>query len=371
MDIDLYKEHYLDPEKSSAVVEWTQNGGKAIGYFCIKVSVEIIHTAGFFPIRLFGNRQSIKNLTQYFSTYSCYFVKSIFEAALQGKFERLEGQVFSFDCDCMRFLSEIWPKVVRPSYFYFLNNPHSASTAGSETFFTKELQDFWQSLLDYNGRKGKRKDLLEAIHLYNQLRECYRRIEFLRSDAKITGTDAAKLALYGQLVPPVETLKNLTRIILEGNFSTPVKRPRVMVIGSEHPDPEFFHLLESMQAHIIADDCCTFGRTAQPGIQIIDRDPFLSLSHFYLKEQTQCPCMSTKGRFEKRLDDILTKVKKNEIDGVVFAIQRYCDPHQLDYPDLKSALENQGIPNILIELEQAVDTEPIKNRLNAFIEILQ
>jgi hypothetical protein len=25
MDIDLYKEHYLDPEKSSAVVEWTQN----------------------------------------------------------------------------------------------------------------------------------------------------------------------------------------------------------------------------------------------------------------------------------------------------------------------------------------------------------
>ncbi|MFC1857548.1 2-hydroxyacyl-CoA dehydratase subunit D [Thermodesulfobacteriota bacterium] len=368
---DAIREHSTDPDRNAALAEWKENGGKAVGYFCAKVPAEIIYAAGILPIRLLGNRESVRDMAQYFTVYGCYYAKSLFEAALQGKYDLLDGQVFSYDCDCMRFLATMWQKVLNPNYFYFLNNPHSTSAEGAEIFFVKELQDFWQNLLDYAGVKPGQDALEESIRIYNQLRECYRRIEALRFDGKMTGTEAAQLAMYGQTVPPAQAVEVLTRVISEGNFSLPAEGPRLMMVGSEHPDTEFYHLLESMQTHVITDDCCTVGRTAQGPVEIIDQDPFLSLSHHYLIEQAQCPYMTSEGRFEQRRDELLDNVKKHKVDGVVFTIQRFCDPHQLDYPDLNSALEDQGIPTLLIETEQTVDIEPIKNRLNAFIEIIK
>ena len=91
----------------------------------------------------------------------------------------------------------------------------------------------------------------------------------------------------------------------------------------------------------------------------------------HLHWQSQCPYMTRKGRFEQRRDELLDNVKRHQVNGAVFTIQRFCDPHQLDYPDLNRALEDQGIPTLLIETEQTVDIEPIKNRLAAFIEILK
>ncbi len=370
MNKDLSQEYSLEPGKNPALKEWKQRGGQAIGYFCLKVPVEIIHAAGFFPIRILGNRDKLKDMSQYLTSYSCYFVKSIFEAALQGRYAQIDGQVISYDCDCMRFLSEMWSKVIQPSYFYFLVNPHSASVEGAEEFFAHELQDFWASLQSYRGESLIQEKLFESIDLYNQLRGCFRQIEALREQSKLSATEAAKLILYGQLVPPKRAVQNLKNV-LEQDFVPRTNGPRVMVVGGPHPDFEFFELVESMNARVVADDTCTFGRTAQPDVEIMDNDPFLSLSHYYIHDQSQCPYMATEGRFEQRTNDILDTIKRNQINGVIFAIQRYCDPHQLDYPDLKYALEDNGIPTLLIEFEQSVDLEPIKNRLNAFMEILE
>ncbi|HID94612.1 MAG TPA: 2-hydroxyacyl-CoA dehydratase [Candidatus Latescibacteria bacterium] len=370
MSLNLQTEYHPDPSKNPALADWKRNGGRAIGCLCAMVPVEIINAAGLFPLRLVGNRETVERSREYFSNYSCYFVQSILESALNGGCDLLDGVVFSYTCDCIRFLSAIWEKVVDLPYFYFLNNPHCGNAEGAETFFMEEMKNFVNSLEELSGGEISDESLLDSIQLYNRLRSCYQRIDELRIGAKISGSQAAELTLYGLMSPPSIAVERLTRIISEGDFTPPAEGPRVMALGGVHPDLDIFHLVESLGGNIIADDFCMVGRCAEDEIDITEDDLLFILSRFYLNQRTQCPCMTTEGRFQRRLDYIMKKIKLGSVDGVVFTIQRYCDPHQLDYPDLSAALADRGIPTLLVEVEQSIYSEPIKNRLEAFVEML-
>jgi len=371
MSLNLKKEYHPDYSQNPALANWKRNGGKAIGYVCSTVPAEIIHAAGFFPIRLIGNRESVKLSREYFSSYSCYFAQSILESGLKEGSTLIDGMVFCYKCDCMRFLSAAWERLVDLPYFYFLNNPHCGTVEGAETFFKEEIKKFVESLEAFSRSKISEESLFDSIQLYNQLRNCYQKIEELRYKSKISGSQAAELVLYGQMSPPSIAVERLNGIIFHDDFiPLPKNGPRLMVLGSVHPDLDIFHLVESLGGDIVADDLCMVGRCAEKEIDIIENDLFLSLSRFYLSERIQCPCMTTEGRFEQRLDYITKRIKLGSVDGVVFTIQRYCDPHQLDYPDVNAVLTNDGIPTLLIEVEQSIYSESIKNRLEAFIEML-
>jgi benzoyl-CoA reductase subunit C len=370
MGLNIEGQYHTEPAKNPALMDWKRQGGRAIGYFCMMVPVEIIQAAGFFPVRILGTREPIDKARAYYAIYSCYLAQSAFESALNGGHDLLDGTVIAFRCDCMRFLSDVWNKILQKSYFYYLDIPHAGHAEGADTFLKREMQDFVRSLEKYTGEKIGDESIVKAIQLYNRLRMCFQKIDALRGDAQISGREAAQLMLYGLLVPPAAAVETLTRVISAGQFEKPGEGPRLMVLCSVHPDLDIFRMAESLGANVIADDLCMAGRLAQPEVKIIDDDPLLSLSRFYLNEQTQCACMTTEGRFHRRLDDVLMKIRQRKVKGVIFTIPRYCDPQQMEYPDLAAALAEEGIPTLLIEIEQAIDTAPNQNRLEAFMEVL-
>lgn len=370
MSLNLREQYDPLPSQNPALKEWTKDGGRAIGYLCSIMPAEIIHAAGFFPLRILGNRKPIDQTREYLSNFSCYLIQSAFEEGLIGGYDLLDGFVVSFRCDCMRFLGAMWGKILQPRFYYFLNVPHGGHAVGSEVFFRGELKNFAESLEEFVGKKISDDSLKESIRLYNRLRACFRQIEALRDTSKISGMEGAEMVLYGLQVPPSQAVETLTQVIAAGDFKGPGPGPKVMVLGAEHPDLDIFKLIEEKGADIIADDICTVGRMAQPEISIMENDPLMSLSKFYLNEYTACPCMTTENRFQKRLDHTLKKVEQDKIKGVIFTIPRYCDPHQVDYPDLASALRERGIRTLLLDIEQSVYTAPIENRVEAFIEML-
>ncbi len=51
---------------------------------------------------------------------------------------------------------------------------------------------------------------------------------------------------------------------------------------------------------------------------------------------------------------------------------KFCDPHAFDYPYLKEFLDREGIPSMLLEIEQELPAEgQLGTRFEAFIEMLQ
>ena len=59
-----------------------------------------------------------------------------------------------------------------------------------------------------------------------------------------------------------------------------------------------------------------------------------------------------------------------EASGVIFALQKFCEPHAFDYPYLAHAPEEEGIFSLLLEVEGTSSRRQLRTRLQAFLEIL-
>jgi benzoyl-CoA reductase subunit C len=57
--------------------------------------------------------------------------------------------------------------------------------------------------------------------------------------------------------------------------------------------------------------------------------------------------------------------------GAVILQQKFCDPHELDIPAIKNALEEQGLTTLFLELDVTVPVGQFKTRVEAFLEILE
>jgi benzoyl-CoA reductase/2-hydroxyglutaryl-CoA dehydratase subunit BcrC/BadD/HgdB len=64
-------------------------------------------------------------------------------------------------------------------------------------------------------------------------------------------------------------------------------------------------------------------------------------------------------------------IEKSRAQGVIFVLLKFCDPHAFDFPYIKELLDRQGIPSLLLEIEdQQTSLEQLKTRVEAFIELL-
>jgi benzoyl-CoA reductase/2-hydroxyglutaryl-CoA dehydratase subunit BcrC/BadD/HgdB len=83
-------------------------------------------------------------------TIVCPFVRNIFDSALKGKYDYLDGFVLPHLCDSMDRTSDIWSYTLQLPYFHFLNMPHV--TDGPSLDFTKEIfRIFIRSLENMTG----------------------------------------------------------------------------------------------------------------------------------------------------------------------------------------------------------------------------
>ena len=90
----------------------------------------------------------------------------------------------------------------------------------------------------------------------------------------------------------------------------------------------------------------------------------------YMKKTSVCP---TKSVWQVHwADEVTKKVRDNHAQGVISIIVEYYPPHSCYYPDFKSVLEKNGIPQTMILMEhEVISLESIKTRLQSFAEILE
>ncbi len=71
-------------------------GKKVIGYLTALGPVEILTAAGVVPFRLKGNvSEAITKGDAYMETIVCPFVRNVFDAAVKGKYDFLDGMVLA------------------------------------------------------------------------------------------------------------------------------------------------------------------------------------------------------------------------------------------------------------------------------------
>jgi len=210
-------------------------------------------------------------------------------------------------------------------------------------------------------------DLRASIALHNEIRRLVDRLYTLSDKLPSPALLAALRA--GHLTPWEiyrDLLADLVDALEEEKDAVAPRAPRLIVVGAHLDDTSLYEAVAEASGHVV-DDLLDLGHLHYAELADEDSDPLAALADRYL---AQVP-IAAKTHADRRRDEaLLALVRARAADGVVFAPQKFCDPHGFDYVRLKNSLDRAAVPHLLVELEQAQVTGQMRTRLGAFVEML-
>jgi benzoyl-CoA reductase/2-hydroxyglutaryl-CoA dehydratase subunit BcrC/BadD/HgdB len=355
--VDNYQEKHLA----------LSNQTPLIGYFCTYTPIEIIRAAGFFPVRILGESGPLQKVHTLAPSFICLYMRRALEKALAGKYNHLSGLVQAYTCDVACGLSNIWSENIRLEFYHTLPLPYNRNPE-ARVFFRSVLQELIEKL---NARTGQfsLETLAQSLQLYQRIRglllDLYERRSTGRLD--LTAKDLLVVVLAGFVTPPETYLDHLERFVREMPGQAVMRETRgfpVLVSGSLIEDPSILETLEALGFRVMADDLCTGLRSFYP-LTGQGNDPLDCIIDRYF-HHFPCPA---RHRAKDRFPLLMDLVQRAGAKGVIFLTQKFCTPHLSDYPLLAEAMNKEGLPHILLEIEDSGLTEAHRTRLEAFLEI--
>ncbi len=343
----------------------------AIGTFCPFVPEEMIQAAGGHPFRLVDTPVKISQAQAFLPAYCCHPVKSYLQHLLAGDLDFLKGVVFAHSCDAYKGLSEIWIRQGRLPFHYNLMIPTRLDSPLARTFLRAEFDRFRMELEKHLGPVSDT-HLKEALALFRAIGDRLAELYALRSRylPQLPADFFARLIRAGFWMDRrkyLQILGDLKNALPE--TSRPAARPiPVFVTGNMVHEPYWHALIEDSGAQIVWDDLCSGARTFRLKSSDFD-DPLETLTERYFSNFF-CPTKYIDPLARQEILD--QEVKNSGAKGIIFLLYKYCEPHYFDYPDLKAFFEAQGIPTLLIEVEDPSQSrEQNKIRIQAFMEMLE
>ncbi len=335
-------------------------GKPAVGYFCSYVPVELIHAAGFVPVRMLVGPAPGEVAGRFMQPFCCSFARSLLEGLGDGTYGYLSAVVMPHTCDTIRNLSDLVETAAPGMRVLRLMVPTVTHTPEALRFMREEIEGLKAALEDLAGREVTDAELLESIRLYNRCRAAL---------AGLRGKGIGSRALYAaylafQLMDPEEFLPLSAQLKPAGE--RPVEK-RVALVGGPVPQPEVYDLLEEYGLEVVWDDLCTASRIADGNVPE-SGNPIPALAGRYLGRR---PCPTKHDPENRREEEILKGIASSGAAGVVFAQQAFCEFHSFDYPGLKRRLEAEGIPSVRLDLEHPfAPSGQMRTRLQALSEMI-
>jgi len=342
-------------------------GARPFGYLNTHVPGEVLHAAGFTPVHVFGQRRAPERAETRLPGFTCWLVRSALDQAMSGELDFLAGMAFAHTCDSVQALADIWRLAVPSMPVLMLGMSVDLAAAGAREFLIAALDRFRDQLAGLAGRPVMDDDLRASIALYNEIRRLVARLYALSQRLPCAALLAA--LREGHLMPP-EAFRHLLVELVDALEATETPfapgAARLVVVGAHLDDLSLYEAVAEAGGHVVGD-LLDLGSLHYSGLADEEGDPLAALADRYL---AQVP-IAAKTHPDRRRDDALLRlVRARSADGVVFAPQKFCEPHGFDYVTMKSALDRVGVPHLLVELEQAQVTGQMRTRLGAFVEML-
>lgn len=337
-----------------------EGGREVVGYVCSYVPVELIHAAGFIPLRLLLGPPPGDTAGTYMQGFCCSFARSLLEGLGDGTYDYLSAVVMPHTCDTIRNMSDLLDAVNPGLRVLKLMVPTVTHTEEAREFMVEELRALKGGLEELASREITGSDLHGSIELYNRVRAALGELQGKNLDNR----ELYAAYLAGQLMDPEDFLS------LAQSIETRPERPGgigVALVGGPVPQLDIFDLLQEYDMKVVWDDLCTASRFAA-GAVAEEGEPLQALAERYLQ---RIPCPTKLDPANRREEALLKGVSDSGAAGVVFMQQNFCEFHSFDYPHLKKRLDEEGIPSIRLDLEQPFQpTGQMRTRLQALAEIL-
>ncbi len=238
----------------------------------------------------------------------------------------------------------------------------------ARAFYRETLSELAGKLAAVGG-KIDANSLERSLDLYRDIRNSLLRLHELRFQNRLalSARQFYTVAEAGFSLPPEAYYAQLSGLTgaLRDEKTPPTTGIPVMVSGSLVEEMGIFDLLEAAGLRIAADDLCNGYRFCDPS-DGTGADPMERLIDRYM-HRFPCPARSIVGDRVARLREL---IERSGAKGVIFLFQKFCTPHLADYPALAGELKKDGVPVLLVEMDETGNTEQLKTRFEAFFEII-
>jgi benzoyl-CoA reductase/2-hydroxyglutaryl-CoA dehydratase subunit BcrC/BadD/HgdB len=352
---------------------YSKQGKKAIGCFPYYVPEELVHAGKMAPFGIWGMEGTVRAAKEYFAPFYCTIVQMGLEMALNGKLHKLSGVIIPSLCDTLRPLTQNFRAAIPEIPMIFLAHPQNRKPAYGVEYTRKQYQNIRTQLENIAGEYITDAQIQKSIIIYNKNRAARRHFVKIAANHPetinpIQRSAVLKSAYFMLKEEHTALLDDLNREIesLPGHDANGYTK--IVTSGILADSKSLLQIFAEQKFVIAADDVAQESRSyrvdAEEGI-----DPVLALAKQFA-EQDDDPVLYDPAIYN-RPQHVVTLVKSSGAKGIVILMMQFCDPEEMEYPSMKKALDDTGIPSVLISYDQQMqDFAQARTQLQAFADIL-
>ena len=199
-------------DQKERLTDLASGGRKVLGYFCTYTPIELIHAAGFVPVRILGGGISIERAASLTPTFICPYLRQALERALRGEYDFLSGVIQGYTCDVACGVINIWELNVPGELYHTVPMPYQDSPEARK-YFREALAELGEKL---NGIGGRLTDeaLAASLDLYGEIRRLSLELYRMRSQGRLalSAVDLLTVVQAGLVTPPEDYLPMLEEL---------------------------------------------------------------------------------------------------------------------------------------------------------------
>lgn len=366
----ISKLEYIANNPKEMMQNYLKEGNKVIGCLPVYTPEEIVHAAGIVPMDIWGGNIEIEQAKQFFPAFACSIMQAILEYGIKGSYDGLSAVIIPCMCDTLITMTQNWKSGTNIPMIGFVY-PQNRKIQPGIDFLVSELEVIKKGVEDIAGREITEEALAKSIDIYNEHRNVMKEFvdivpNYLNTITPYRRNVIIKSGCFMKKEDHTELMKKLIEE-LKAMPKEEFKGKKVLTTGIILDDKELLDVFEKNNIAIAYDNIAQ--ETRQFNTLVPEGKNGLERIARQWSNIEGCTLAYDPEKLRGKL--IEENVKRLGLDGVVYALMKFCDPEEYDYPVFKKDMESAGIPHLYIEIEQGTTSiEQIRTRVQTFAEIL-
>lgn len=351
-------------------------GKKIIGVLPYFAPEELVYAAGMVPMGMWGsNNKNIVKAKEYCATFYCTIAQIGLEMLLDGTLDQLDGIITPTICDTLRPMSQNYRVAMGDKMkVIFLAHPQNRVKEFGVKFCMSQYTNIKRELEEVSGAPISDAAVTNAIKVYNKSRAARRKfVELANAHCDVitaTKRSAVLKASYFMLKDVYTEKLEALNAELEKLPVCQWKGVKIVTSGIICDNPKLLSIFEENNIAIAADDVAHESR----GIRVDAAetgDPMRALAEQFAAQDYDVLLYDPESNLNRRGEFVAKLVKDSGAQGLVLFMQQFCDPEEMEYPSLKKALDQAGVPHIKLGIDQQMrDFGQAKTAIQAFADVL-
>ena len=358
--------------------EYKAAGKKVIGVLPYYAPEELVYAAGMVPMGIWGsNNKTISKAKEYCATFYCTIAQLALEMMLDGTMDQLDGVITPTICDTLRPMSQNYRVAMtklQKMPTIFLAHPQYRRPQFGLDFTVAQYTNVRRELEKIAGHEMTDEDIRGAIKVYNKYRQARREFVKLAGEhpEAISAVNRSAVLKAGYFMEKPEYIEKLNALNEELKALPESKWDGVKIVtsGIICDNPVLLKIFDDNNIAIATDDVAHESRTIRVDAAE-DGDPMMALAKQFADEDYDVLLYDEASNKNRRGEFVANLVKESGAKGLVLFMQQFCDPEEMEYPYLKKALDDAGIPHIKLGIDQQMrDFGQASTAIQAFADVL-